>query len=88
LNYVWASKNPVGASWPKPLTPQARIVDVNSGAVDAGRLTNHRRNVRKDLRAAFGEEFTETHAFAIMTDGDCSGQQARAWYGDITFSKN
>ena len=87
LNYVWASKNPVGASWPNPFTSQARMLAVNSGAKDAGQWVSHRRNVREDLQAAFGEDFTEIHVVAIMTDGDNSGQQARAWYGDISFSE-
>ncbi len=87
LNYVWASKNPVGASWPNPFTSQARMLAVNSGATDVGKWVSHRRNVREDLKAAFGEDFKEIHVVAIMTDGDNSGQQARAWYGDISFSE-
>jgi hypothetical protein len=87
LNYVWASKNPVGASWANPFTSQARMLAVNSGTADAGKWVSHKRNVREDLKAAFGEDFTEIHAIAIMTDGDNSGQQARSWYGDIFFSE-
>ena len=87
LNYVWASKNPVGASWPNPFTSQARMLAVNSGASGAGSWITHKRNVRDDLRAAFGEDFREIHAVAIMTDGDNSGQHARSWYGDISFSR-
>lgn len=87
LNYVWAAKNPVGTSWPNPFTSQAQMLAVNSGAADAGKWISHRRNVRDDLKAAFGEDFTEIHAVAIMTDGDNSGQQARSWYGDISFSE-
>lgn len=86
INYVWASKNPVGSSWPNPFTAQARMLAVNSGAADAGKWVIQKRNVRRDLKAAFGEDFTEIHVVAIMTDGDNSGQQARAWYGDISFS--
>jgi hypothetical protein len=86
LNYVWAGKSPVGTSWPNPFTSQARMLAVNSGAAEAGKWVAHERNVREDLRAAFGEDVTEIHAVAIMTDGDNSGQQARSWYGDISFS--
>jgi hypothetical protein len=60
LNYVWASKNPVGASWPNPFTSQARMVAVNSGAFDAGRWVNHRRNVHEDLKAAFGARYMQS----------------------------
>jgi Protein of unknown function (DUF3047) len=59
---------------------------VDSGGVNAGKWMSHRRNVREELKAAFAEDFTEAHAVAVMTDGDNSGQEARAWYGDIYFS--
>jgi hypothetical protein len=42
--------------------------------------------VLEDLKAAIGEDFSEFHAVTITTGGDNSGQQARAWYGDISFS--
>lgn len=87
LNYVWAANKPVGTSWPNPFTSQAQMLAVNSGAADAGKWVSHKRNVRDDLKAAFGEDFTEIHVVAIMTDGDNSGQHARSWYGDISFSE-
>ncbi|MES2536605.1 MAG: DUF3047 domain-containing protein [Pseudomonadota bacterium] len=86
INYVWASKNPVGASWANPFAAQARMVAVDSGGAGAGRWVKHSRNVREDLKAAFGGDFTEINVVAIMTDGDNSGLEARAWYGDISFS--
>ena len=51
-----------------------------------GKWVIHKRNVLEDLKAAFGEVFSDFHAVAIMTDGDNNAQQARAWYGDISFS--
>lgn len=86
LNYVWAAQNPVGMRWPNPFTKQAVMLAVDSGAARAGQWVMHRRNVREDLRAAFGEDITAIDAVAVMTDGDNSGSHGRAWYGDITFS--
>jgi hypothetical protein len=86
INYVWAGRTPVGDNWPNPFTGQARMLAVDSGMAQSGKWVTHRRNVREDLRAAFDEDFTEAHAVAVMTDGDNSGQEARAWYGDIFFS--
>lgn len=86
LNYVWASKNPVGTSWSDPFAAQASMLALDIGAADAGKRVSHKRNVREALKVVFGEDFTEFHAVAIMTDGDNSRQQARAWYGDISFS--
>ena len=86
LNYVWASGKPVGARWPNPFTSQAMMLAVDSGAAKAGAWVSHKRNVRDDLRAAFGDDVTEIHAVAVMTDGDNGGRSARAWYGDIYFT--
>ena len=86
LNYVWASGRPVGARWPNPYTGQAAMLAVDSGDARAGAWVSHKRNVREDLRAAFGEDLVEIHAVALMTDGDDGDRQARAWYGDIFFS--
>lgn len=86
LNYVWASASPVGSSWPNPFTANARMIAVDSGARGAGQWVEHRRDVRADLKGAFGDDVTHIDAVAIMTDGDNSGREARAWYGDIYFS--
>jgi len=86
MNYVWASAKPVGARWPNPFTSQAMMLAVDSGAAKAGAWVSHKRNVRDDLRAAFGDDVTEIHAVAVMTDGDNGGRRARAWYGDIAFT--
>lgn len=86
LNYVWASSKPVGARWPNPFTGQAMMLAVDSGAARAGAWVSHKRNVRDDLRAAFGDDVAEVHAVAIMTDGDNGNRRVRAWYGDIFFT--
>jgi hypothetical protein len=86
MNYVWAGSKPVGARWPNPFTGQAMMLAVDSGAARAGAWVSHKRNVREDLRAAFGEDVSVIQAVAVMTDGDNGGRRARAWYGDIFFT--
>lgn len=86
LNYVWAANKAVGSTWPNPFTSQAMMLAVDQGVARAGQWVSHKRNVRDDLKAAFGEDFTRIDAVAVMTDGDNSGQEARAWYGDISFT--
>lgn len=86
LNYVWASSKPVGQSWPNPFTANARMFAADSGVAGAGQWVAHKRNVRADWQAAFGDGIEQIDAVAIMTDGDNSGLDARAWYGDIFFS--
>ncbi len=81
--YVWASRQPEGASWPNPYTQKARMVAVDSGERRAGEWRTHRRNMREDFRRYFGRDITEITHVAIMTDTDNSKLSARSWYGDI-----
>ena len=86
LNYVWASGLPQGQQWPNAFTANAWLIAVDSGKDHLGQWRHYRRNVRQDLRQAFGEAISEVHAVALMSDSDNAGQAATAWYGDIWFS--
>lgn len=86
LNYVWASRHEQESIWASPYTSQVRLIALNSGTVGVGRWFNHKRNLRDDLRRAFGEDIVQIHAIALMTDADDHGGVARAFYGDIWLS--
>ena len=45
---------------------------------------NEERNIYEDFRKFFGEEPPLLGAVALMTDTDNTGEEAVAWYGDIT----
>lgn len=85
ISYVWASRQPVGSSWPNPYTDHVRMVAVDSGPRHAGEWRSHRRNLREDFRALFGRDIEEITHVAIMTDTDNSKGSARSWYGDVAF---
>lgn len=86
LNYVWSSARPMGSQWVSPYTAQVKLIALNSGADKAGSWVRHKRNVREDLRRAFGEDITEIDAVALMSDADNFGGSVEAAYGDIWFS--
>lgn len=86
LIYVWSSHQAVGATWPNAFTSKARVMALRSGTQDAGRWVNEKRNIRADFQHLFGEDIEAIDAVALMTDSDNSGQQARAWYGDVYFT--
>lgn len=86
VNYVWASREPRGTTWPNAFTDHARMVAVESGTGRVGRWVEESRDVRADFRRLFGEEVDSIDAVAIMTDTDNSGQRATAFYGDIWFA--
>ncbi len=87
LNYVWASKMPIGSTWPNAYAGENVImIALQSGNSIAGRWQQQKRNIRSDLKAYFGKDIKTIDAVAIMTDTDNSGQQASAWYGDVFFT--
>lgn len=83
LNYVWASREPVGADWPNPFARQAHMVVVESGPGDGWRTA--RRDIRADFQRFHGLATDRIDAVAIMTDCDNTGGRAEAWYGTIRF---
>ena len=86
LSYVWSSTEPKGTVWPNAFTANAAMIAVQSGSARLGELVTEKRNIREDWKKAFGEDIAEIDAVAIMTDTDNSGQSARAWYGQPSFS--
>jgi len=88
LNYVWSSSQPAGSLWDNPFTSNAKMIAVQSGDKKSGSWQVEKKNVREDLRRAYGKDIRIIDAIAIMTDTDNSGQKATAYYGDIYFSNN
>lgn len=85
LNYVWSRALPPGTEWPNAYTQRNRMIAVASGAERAGQWVTHRRDVRADWHAAFGEAPGHIHGICIMTDSDNTDSRARALYGRIRF---
>jgi len=88
VNYVWASSQPPGATWPNAFTANAQMLALRSGNHHAGRWVDERRNVRADYRRLFGADIRYVEAVAIMTDTDNTKGSATAYYGDIYFSSD
>ena len=83
VNYVWAARQPEGASWANPYLSQNAMLAVGSGAAEGWQT--HRRNLRDDFRRLHGEEVDAIDGLAVMTDCDDTGATAEAWYGEIRF---
>jgi len=84
INYIWANSLAMGASVPSAYTSNSMLVAVESGNGRAGTWVDEERNIYDDYRKFFGEEPPLLGAVALMTDTDNTGEEAVAWYGDIT----
>ncbi|MFK7890651.1 MAG: DUF3047 domain-containing protein [Granulosicoccus sp.] len=87
INYLWASQNATGTQWASPYTEKAMMVAVQSGNDDAGEWTTHSRNVADDFQTLFGRKVEKIQGYAVMVDGDNTGNEATAWFGNIRFSE-
>jgi hypothetical protein len=89
LNYVWSSNQSRDASWPNAFQPKNAMMLAVRGAEDqTGTWVTEKRNVREDLKRAFGKDFKTIDAIALMTDTDNAGGSATALYGEIFFSED
>lgn len=87
LNYIWANRLPRDEMIANPYTDDTMMIAVSSGRQRSGQWVTVERDVVADYREAFGDEPPELVGVAIMTDTDNTGENARAWYGDITLSR-
>ncbi|MBK1875152.1 DUF3047 domain-containing protein [Marinobacter sp. 1-3A] len=87
LNYIWANTLPEGEFIDNPYTDKTVMIAVNSGSGNVGEWVAIERDIVADYRQAFGENPPPIRGIAIMSDSDNTGEQASAWYGDITLTK-
>ena len=87
INYVWASKAPVGLVRANSYTERVMMMVIESGATNLNRWINEERDIYADYRNTFRKEPPMISGVAIMTDTDNTGESATAYYGDIQFHK-
>lgn len=87
VNYVWANKQPAGASWPNAFSNRAFMVAQESGKPDnTDAWIDESRDVRQDFKRYFGRDVTRIDGVAIMTDCDNGGGKATGHYRNIRFT--
>ena len=88
VNYVWANQSSKGEIWENPFVGRNTMMMALRDRQD--KLSTwyvEKRNVYEDMKRLFETDFHFIDAIAIMTDTDNSHGQAKAYYGDIYFSK-
>ncbi len=88
LNYIWASKSPIGTMTSNPYTDQVTMIVIESGDTRLNEWVTEERNVYEDYIKAFGEEPPKISGIAIMTDTDNTEEHAVAYFGDIIFKRS
>jgi hypothetical protein len=81
LNYVWSSREPVGARWPNPYAASSHMIVATSGAAAGW------QDVEVDLLADYMRAFSHAAPaplfLALMTDTDNRCLRARSSYADF-----
>ena len=87
LNYVWSGQAETETVWPNAFLPKnAKMLATRTANDPLDTWLTEKRNVREDLRKAYGKDITHIDVVALMTDTDNSGQEVTAYYGDIYFT--
>ncbi|WLE95396.1 MAG: DUF3047 domain-containing protein [Candidatus Electrothrix communis] len=88
VNYVWANQSSKGEVWENAFAGKnAMMIALRNRQDKLSTWYTEKRNIHEDLKRLFGTDFHFIDAIAIMTDTDNSHGQAKAYYGDIYFSK-
>ena len=88
LNYIWANKIERGKAVDSAYTSRAKLIAVESGRERIGTWVSEERNIYQDYINYFAEQPPDVAAIAIMTDTDNTGEDAVAYYADITLCPN
>jgi hypothetical protein len=87
INYVWSARMPKGTAVKSAYTGNAFIVAVETGEDKRMTWVQEERNIYQDYLSLFGEDPPRLGAVAVMTDTDDTGDEATAWYGDISINQ-
>jgi len=82
IEYIWASRASVGQIFDHPGEKNCKVFVLESGDRRAGGWAEERRNIRKDFKAAFGEDPPKLAAVGIETDTDHSNERVTAYYSE------
>jgi len=85
INYVWSSTQATGTIWTSPFTKKSIMLAVQGGDEMTGQWVTQRRNIVEDFKQLFNIHVTRISGYAVMVDGDNSGQKSTAYFGKIDF---
>lgn len=85
INYVWATKEPVGSAFSSPFTRNVShlVLRTNSSDPEANTWRSEHRDVLADYEEFFGEPATKLSGVAIMVDTDNTDGRAEADFAEL-----
>lgn len=86
INYVWASRVPVGQTWTSPHHDDAKLIAIatNSSGSDGGDWEEQVVDIEADARRLFSPgPSQQPYALALMVDADDTCSTAVAWFSDF-----
>lgn len=85
INYIWASRVERDTVTANPYYRRSMMLAVESGAEKAGEWLVEERSLVVDYQRIFGKKAPRIKAVAVMSDGDDTGEDVRAWFDWIEF---
>jgi len=87
IEYIWASRLPVGKVFNHPSEKFTKIFVLESGEGKSNQWVAEQRDLRKDYTAAFGTGTPEVVALGLETDTDHSNEMVTAYYAEPLLKK-
>jgi len=85
LMYVWDNRQAAGAWLTSVHSVRTRMLVLRTGATDAGRWVEERRDLSADYVHAFGQAPGRLIGLGMASDTDDTGEAARAGFADFRF---
>lgn len=87
IEYIWATRMPKGEIFDHPSERNCKVYVIEFGEEKVGKWVTVIRNIDKDFKKAFGEEFPGVIAIGIQTDTDHSNEMVITYYTEPTLKK-
>ena len=83
LQYVWSSRETIGAIYPSPYSKQVGMIVMRSGNTESGQWLAEKRDLIADYQRYYGRAPKKISAIGIVVDTDNTKSQGEAWFSEL-----
>jgi hypothetical protein len=87
ISYIWDNQVTGKQFIINAYADEARMIPVNAGPAEANTWQEHRVDIVRDYRLAFGQDPPATASLAVMSDSDNTHETATAWIQFLRLEK-